>query len=381
MRAPYSEPSPFFLWLRSESFKFPLALFVCGRASLLLSSYVGLKLVPSLYLHEEARQQVLRPYPALDGLCRWDCGWYERVANDGYLLPQTPNVFPLFPLLGHIVQATTGIHRVYALIAISNVASFFSYLVIYRIFRKAASSAGARWGLLLFAAYPFAYYQAAAYPESLMILGSALALLLALERRHLLAGHALGLAIAARQISAFAGVGMFVAQLRQRPSVRQFLLSPSIFGLVIPLFYLAAFGLYLKKVTGDALGFIHAREVGWGPSVWYSARQIWQLEKFSEYPAHFFYPIAAIIPTLGTIMLCTRTRWAELAASSVVLMAMVISFGGVGLGRYSASCWPAFLPLGVWLSRRTALQGPALGALFLIQGLFFFLFSHQFPIL
>jgi hypothetical protein len=52
-----------------------------------------------------------------------------------------------------------------------------------------------------------------------------------------------------------------------------------------------------------------------------------------------------------------------------------------GLGRYSASCWPAFLPLGAWLSKRANFQGPIVAILAVFQGLFFYLFVHQFPIL
>lgn len=374
--------SPLRLWLRSEAFRFPLALFLWTRTALLASSYVGMTLVPTLYLHPEARQAALVSHPAFDGLCRWDCGWYERVANEGYLLPATANVFPLFPLLGHIVEFTTGINRVYALIAIANLASFLSYLVIYRIFRRTDGSAAARWGLLLFAAYPLAYYQAAAYPESLMILGSSLALALALANRHLLSGSVLGLGILARQLSVFGGAGMLVAQIRQRPSAKQFFFNRNIFGLVIPFLYVAAFAFHLKMVRGDALAFIHARQdATWGPSVWYSVREIWKLESYERHPEYFMYSIIALIPLLGTILLLTRKKWAELAADAVVLMVIIVSIGGVGLGRYSASCWPAFLPLGVWISRRPNLQGPVLGALFLFQGIFFFLYSHQFRIL
>jgi len=51
------------------------------------------------------------------------------------------------------------------------------------------------------------------------------------------------------------------------------------------------------------------------------------------------------------------------------------------MGRYSSSCWPAFLPLGVWLSKRLELQAPVLAGLGMFQGLFLYLFVHQFPIL
>ena len=62
-------------------------------------------------------------------------------------------------------------------------------------------------------------------------------------------------------------------------------------------------------------------------------------------------------------------------------MAILWGVGVWGLGRYSASCWPAFLPLGAWLSKRANFQGPIIALLAVFQGLFFYLFAHQFPIL
>src|SRR4051794_1986220 len=54
---------------------------------------------------------------------------------------------------------------------------------------------------------------------------------------------------------------------------------------------------------------------------------------------------------------------------------------GSGLGRYSASCWPAFLPLGVLVSRKPWLQAPLVGVFALFQGIFAYLFIHQFEVL
>ena len=62
-------------------------------------------------------------------------------------------------------------------------------------------------------------------------------------------------------------------------------------------------------------------------------------------------------------------------------MAAVWLIGMWGIGRYAASCWPAFLPLGAWLKHHPFWQGPAIGVLALFQGLYFYLFTQQFFIL
>ncbi len=89
----------------------------------------------------------------------------------------------------------------------------------------------------------------------------------------------------------------------------------------------------------------------------------------------------ALLATVGALALATKRQWLELAAFALVLMGVAWVIGVWGLGRYSASCWPAFLPLGVWLSKRPTLQGPVVVGLALFQGLFFYLFAQQFPIL
>ena len=62
------------------------------------------------------------------------------------------------------------------------------------------------------------------------------------------------------------------------------------------------------------------------------------------------------------------------------MMALFLAVGACGLGRYSASCWPAFLPRGVRLRRRPPLQAPIVIALALLQGLFLHLFAPGYNI-
>jgi hypothetical protein len=93
-----------------------------------------------------------------------------------------------------------------------------------------------------------------------------------------------------------------------------------------------------------------------------------------------YLPFALLI-TAGGLALLTKSRWLELTAFALCFLVAIWAVGMWGLGRYTASCWPAFLPLGVGLARIPWLQGPIIALLALFQGLFFFLFSHQYMIL
>jgi Gpi18-like mannosyltransferase len=347
---------------------------------LLGSSYISMMLVPNLYMHEGERHPSLRGHPALDGLCRWDCSWFEHIMQRGFDDIESTKVFPLFPTLGWTLTRLLHIDPLISLIIVANLASFGSYLVIYKIFWRLDGELAARWGLTMFAAYPFAFFQGAAYAESLMALMSSGALLLAMNAKHIRAGIVLGLGIMARHVTIFAGAGLLVAQLRQR-GLRGFFLSPALLGLVAPFAFVAAWSLYLAKKLGDPIAYWNARTINFGPSVFWSLRDVFANVPYSSRPELYFYIVFSLIPLAGTIALFTRRRWTELAAAGAVLMCVVYGSGGIALGRYSAACWPAFLPWGVALSRVRPLQGPLLGLMFFLQGLFFYLFSHQWPIL
>jgi hypothetical protein len=364
-----------------EWIAFPLVLFVSTRIALLVFAQIALTLIPDLYV-PWGDQEFLLQYPALDGLCRWDCELYGRIARMGYLDATATNFFPLYPLLVRALHALIGLHYHLALLIVSNLASLGAFLVIYRIFALLSSKTAARWALVLLALYPFAFFQATGYPESLMMFFSALAILLALRGHHIWAGVALGLGVLARHLTLFAGTALLAAQLHQRgPSLKRFLLSPAILGLLVPWLCLGLYCLYQAVEFGNPLAFWAAR-ANWGTFAWWGIDKLFASTEMNDHVRMIYASLPfAIIPTVGAIALLTRKQWIELAAFGLVMMVVVWSVGLLGLGRYAASCWPAFLPLGSWLAQRAFWQGPIIGLLALFQGLFFYLFVHQFPII
>ncbi len=361
---------------------FPLVLFIFTRIALLGFSQIGLTLIPTLFWEHRA-QPFLQQYPALDGLCRWDCEHFGIIARLGYTEAWRTNFFPLLPAMSLALHTVTGMEVELAMLAVANLAGLGAYLAIYQIFTMLADEAAARWGLMLFAAYPFAFFQATAYPESLMISSSAIAILLALRGHHILAGFILGYGVLARHLTLFAGAGLLAAQIRQRGiHPRRFLLSPAILGLVLPWLFLALYCLYQYTAFGDPLAFAHARSSNWGELAWWGVHDLLATQDVNEHVRTMYaYLPFGLLTTVGAVALFFRREWIELGAFAIVFMIALWAIGMWGLGRYTASCWPAFLPLGVWLAKRPVLQGPVIGLFALFQGLFFFLFSHQFVIL
>jgi hypothetical protein len=362
---------------------FPLLLFICTRIALFGFAQIAMTLVPNLAF-EFGSRDFIRDYPFLDGLCRWDCWHFGTIARDGYTEAWFTNFFPLLPLLVRGIHLLTGLPINLVLILVPNLACLGAYLVIYRIFMLLADEPSARWGLSLLAAYPFAFFQAMGYPESLMIFTSALALLLALRGHHLAAGLTLGLGVMARHLTMFAGAGLLIAQMRQRGvHPRRLLLSPAILGLAIPWVFLGLYSLYQYRTFGNAMAFAAARDQPpWSELAWWGVWDLLNAEQYNEHmPVMYSYIPFALLPLLGIIGLWSRREWLELAAFGTIFTFAIWEIGMWGLGRYSASCWPAFLPLGVWLAKRPNWQGPIIALLALFQGLFFYLHAHMFAIL
>jgi hypothetical protein len=364
---------------------FPFVLFVATRLAYVAMSWMGLTAIPFLFYHDNERQRALQPYPWIDGLCRWDCGWFHNVAVNGYATVEYAKVFPLLGALGGAMEKYLGVNHLVAFILIANACALGAYAVIYALFKELEGEDAARAGLMLFAAFPFAFFQAAGYPESIMVLATAWSIALARKQKHLRSGLVLTVGFAARHLTLAGGIALLVAQLRQR-GFKRFFLSPAWLALLLPWSFLAGFSFYLGQKFGDPLAWWNARRIGWNDWVWYGARQVLLYVPYAERPEYFFYLIFSVVVIAGAggllwALLKRRWEYAEISAFGLLLLAVVLSTGAAGMGRYLASIWPCFLPLGVWLSKRQALLGPVLGFLWLCQGMWFFLFSHQWRVL
>ena len=99
----------------------------------------------------------------------------QELANHGYVHEGYTNFFPLYPLLVRVLHEVTGLHIDLGLILVPNLAALGGLLVLYRLVAFIEDESAAKWTLMLFISFPFAFFQAMAYPESLMVLFTALA--------------------------------------------------------------------------------------------------------------------------------------------------------------------------------------------------------------
>jgi hypothetical protein len=350
----------------------PLAVFAFSRIAVLSVVAISLAIDPRLH-----RGEGVTPFPAINGLCRWDCDWYVWIARDGYWAPEFANFFPLLPLLIRSAHVVTGLPYAWSAVLVANLAALAGFLVVYRVFQRLEGDHVALVALSLFAAWPFSFFHATGYTEPLMLLSTAGAIYLAMEHKYWWAGAALGLGLLTRHTAVLGGGALLTAQVLDRGiHPKRFVLHRDFIGLVLPFVIGSLFPAFLYARFGDPLTWLHIRH-RWGPIVWQGVYHFFR----GTYEPHFAtYVVLSIVPGVGAFLLLSRRRWWILAGFAVPFMVAMWSIGLGGLGRYTASCWPAFLPLGAWLQRHPYLVAPVIALFAALQGVYLYLFSHVYPI-
>ncbi len=366
--------------MKLSAWAFPFWIWLGSRVALLGASAIGLGIHNQLQTHFAPRG-LYAGVPALDGWCRWDCEHFLSVAADGYVNGGQTNFFPLLPMLTHGLHLVTRIPHHWGLLIVSNVAALLSYVVLYRMFKRLSGDVQvAQCGVALFAAYPFAFFHAGGYPESLMVLTTALALDFATQGHHFRAGAVLAYGAFSRHLALLAGFGLVAAHWQQRPTLRSFLKSPSLLSLALPPLGFLGYLAYQKLQWGNFLAFYDAR-ANWGfLGTWGIAQHLKVLFRAEPMEYNFviitsFLPFALLIAA-AVVTLLPRAEARPLLAFGAVLMGLSFAVGLWGIGRYSASCWPAFYGLGLIAAKRPTFFAVLLAGFALFQGLFFYMFSH-----
>jgi Mannosyltransferase (PIG-V) len=129
---------------------------------------------------------------------RWDSAWFLEVAKDGYVTTDHTAFFPLYPLLVKVVGTAFGGHYIFAGIVVSLAACAGAFVLLHILAQPLLEVSGAFRTVLYLALFPMSLFLGAVYSESLYLLLSIGAFLLALRGRFLAAGLVCGLAILTR---------------------------------------------------------------------------------------------------------------------------------------------------------------------------------------
>jgi hypothetical protein len=192
-----------------------------------------------------------------DVWARWDSVWFLRIAEHGYNAASgaASAFYPLYPAavagLGRVLFG----HYVLAGILISLAAAFGSFLLLHRIAEERLGADGARRAVLYLAFFPFALFLQAVYSESIYLLLTLAAFMLAERRRFLTAGAVTGLALLARPTGVALLPALALLAWQERDRLR------ALASLAVAPVLFAAYPLYLWQADGDPWAFLRAQRL------------------------------------------------------------------------------------------------------------------------
>jgi Mannosyltransferase (PIG-V) len=193
---------------------------------------------------------------AIDGTDRWDAGWFERIAREGY----DPNdasaaFFPGYPLTIRAITIALPVGEPGAALLVSNTAFLGSLIVLFALTSFEFSVPMAKRTVLLLAFFPASFFFLSPYSESLFLLASLLCFWWARRGRWGAAAAAGFLAAATRSVGVLLVPALLLEAWRLGRGERRRAIAASLSPLAAP----ALYALYWLVHTGDALRPLHAQ--------------------------------------------------------------------------------------------------------------------------
>ena len=192
-----------------------------------------------------------------DVWARWDSVWFLRIAEHGYdaATGAASAFYPLYPAMVGLLGRVLFGHYVLAGILVSLLAAFGSFLLLHRVAEERLGADGARRAVLYLAVFPFALFLQAVYSESLYLLLTLAAFVLAERGRFPAAGAVAGLALLTRPTGVALLPALALLAWRERHRAR------ALASLALAPLLFAAYPLYLWQAEDDAWAFLHAQRL------------------------------------------------------------------------------------------------------------------------
>jgi len=297
---------------------------------------------------------------SLSSLVRvYDASWYARIAEQGYdpgpfdaSVQHSWAFFPLHPMLWRAVSTMTGEFPLTG-IALANLCFFLALIVVHRFTLASGFEVPiADRAVLALALFPTSYFFALPWTESLFLLLSASCFLAAARERWWLAGILAALATVTRISGLFLlpALAILMWQARSRAPLSRWI------ALAFAPIAFAAFALFLRHVTGDALAFVHIQPAFARPAhptfeaiEWALRRWDWIIEGWN----FRWLNAAAMLGGIAAAIWLTWKRKIALALFLVLGLAAPLNTATVMSGaRYAIGLFPFAIAIGAWTQRR-----------------------------
>jgi 4-amino-4-deoxy-L-arabinose transferase-like glycosyltransferase len=333
-----------------------------------------------------------RPHAFWDTFARFDSGWYEPIARDGYRYVEggRSNIafFPGYPMAMRFagwVFPHSYERYFFGGILVSWICFALAMAALYYLARLDLPRPRARRAVLLAAIFPFSFFFGAVYSESMFLLFTVLAFYGFRTRRWLLGGLSASIAIVTR----VPGILMmpclaWLAWKHAQPTLRDRGLAAA--ALVLSLAGFAWYCAFIYSLSGNPFEWIATIERwGYHPGGAPWAAPVGLLDKLLMHPYTYLTSDPnAIYDTLygvtGLVFLgLTVVVWRRfgLAYGLFMLLSLWLPISsGVfeGVGRYCSVLFPAFIWMATIRSRSAFTALVVLFALFYTLGLTLFLF-------
>jgi hypothetical protein len=295
---------------------------------------------------------------------RWDAEHYLGIATNGYTGTE-PAFFPLYPLMIHLLGELTGSNLVAGLL-ISNAASFFALLYLYKLVEHEFNRHVAQRATFYVSIFPTAIFFSAVYSESLFLFLTVASFYYMRERRWLTAGAFGFFAALTRSEGVIIAAPMFIEWIvAAREGNKEFwrypldnIVKPVVALALVPL-GLGTYMAYLWVLRGDPLLFSHVQS-HWGRSLappWESVTKT--LSKIAH--AHIPQTVAnetleLAFTALMIVVLFAglrRLRLSYLVYMAISILVPMCSASLMSMPRFALVLFPMFALFGLWGARQS----------------------------
>ncbi len=378
-------------------------MWLATRILLMLVTYFALTL-------SSFSSKQLSPHALLWSWNKFDTVWYLNISKYGYWYPTVATFardhgqlstafFPLYPLLIAMLTALVGTsHRLASAMLISNLGTLAGFIGVGLFAAQEDGYEASTRTVRLLAAYPLAFFLAAAYPEGIFLALTAFCLYF--MRRGSWYGAAICAFFAA--LTRFTGIILLLPMLWEFGSRhgwwqhafwedgrwrrwRRWLCTPSTVeaaavALAVPI-GLGIYMLYLALRFNDPLSFVHAEETSWlhiSMPPWQSLTlALYRLFTTPGWTYQEALILVDLVPLVAfSIITLVMVRRQPLTFTLYLLgLLLLITISPVSwspdifvsAGRYLLPAAPIFLLLARWSSRRPGLDLFLVGC-FMLQG-------------
>ena len=310
--------------------------------------------------------------------CRWDCGWYLPIAQQGYTMDDsvgspgatTYAFFRMLPLLMRAVATMTGLGLLESGLLVTNLCFIATLGYLYRyVLLVGCSRSAAMLAVALLCIAPQSFVFSAVYTESVFLLLMVAAMFHLRREQYVRAG------IAAAMLSATRANGVFFILFALVWSIQQFgwrsVLRPwqqaeaYIPILLAPLGLFAWWG-YCYSTTGDAFAQVSSVGHGWGWVGSFFVENVWWYLQAT--PESVFWTISSLCLFVASFLLLRMRLYAEFV---FCLAIFVLTWsGGVAnsMLRYTMILFPVWIAIARHIDGRAAWTAGVIAILAMFNG-------------